>query len=170
MPSSGPSNEKVNFDAIIKNLEPRSSSDYLIRGSAYWVKRDFVNAIIDLERSIKLDPSHPGPYNVLGHVFREKGQLDRALAEYNDAIQRNSQFDDAYHHRGLVYGMKCEYDKGIADFTKAIEYSSDRKRAGSYFFRGLCYYKIGESDSSKKDYAAAVKLDPEFANKSYADY
>lgn len=81
---------------------------------------EYDEAIKELTKIIRLDPTFVPAYQGRAMAWRKKGDLDRAIADYTEAIRLNPKYTLAYNNRGNVWLSKGEYDKANADFNKAI--------------------------------------------------
>jgi len=90
----------------------KSSIENLMNGN-------YIKAIEDSTRVIRIDPNSAVTYVVRARAYFEIGDLDRAIADSTQAIRRDRNNIGAYTIRGNAYGKKGDTDKAIADW-KAI--------------------------------------------------
>jgi len=83
------------------------------------MKGNYIRAIEDSTRVIRIDPDSAVTYVVRARAYFEIGDLDRAIADSTQAIKRDRNNIGAYTIRGSAYGKKGDTDKAIADW-KAI--------------------------------------------------
>jgi tetratricopeptide (TPR) repeat protein len=153
----------------------------LSKGLDYAVKGKYINAKVEFEKALKVDPFYQPAKKALkvigdvinrkiegkavthffkGVVFGNTGQYDQAISELNKAIEMNPKFAEAYLNRGIVYAQaKGEYDQAISDFSKAIEI--DPGDADAHLNRGLAYtISKGQYDQAFADFNRAIGIDP----------
>jgi tetratricopeptide (TPR) repeat protein len=110
----------ANYIQAIRLSPTYDSSLYVIRGLAYYNKKDYDRAIADYTQAIRLDPNDSWTYNGRGYAYAYKGDYDRALADTNQAIKLSPDDANFYDSRGEVYYMKKDYDRSIADYEYAL--------------------------------------------------
>jgi Tfp pilus assembly protein PilF len=67
---------------------------------------------------------------------------------------------DEYSQRGIARFQQNDLDGAIADFTKVIELNG-RDQAFCYYFRGLAFYRKGNSNQAIEDLSKAIVLKPD---------
>src|SRR5574341_616410 len=77
---------------------PFDAEAYYNRGRAYYLKRDYENAITNFGLAIKIMPNHANAYLKRGN---------------------------AYYTRGVAYLNKCDKANAIFDFLKVLELTND---------------------------------------------
>lgn len=94
------------------------------RAQLYMIKKDYDNALEDINFIIKASPDSSEAYNKRGVIYKEKGMNDKALADYSKAIELNPKSLAAYMNRTTLYKEMGEYEKSLADCLKVIELAS----------------------------------------------
>ena len=123
-----------------------------IEDSLYSKKGDYENAIRDLEKAFRLDPTQQ-KHNFLmlamkhtinrGIAHDEGGEYDKAVDSYSKVISLNPDDAHAYGRRGIAYGNVSDFDRAIDDLEKivALGYTLGEVHlealAISYYNRGL---------------------------------
>ena len=163
-------------------LAQNSVEQLLTKAVEYGAQGQFIEAKQEIEKALKVDPTHINAKLVLGaiedittkriareaaiHFFKGKsygkrGELNKAIAEFNKALEINPGFAVAYLSRGIAYGDKGNYDKAISDCNKALEINPYDPIA--YLSRGISYESKGRVDQAFTDYNLALGLNPDFA-------
>ncbi|MHA1112870.1 MAG: tetratricopeptide repeat protein [Promethearchaeota archaeon] len=163
-------------DALSPSLTPTPSADfssaiamdselaeaYALRGEVIWrSSTNYDDALVNLDKSIELDPSKELYYVTRGIIWDMKGEYEEAISDYNRAIELNPEFVYAFSHRGITYRDHGEYKKALQDFDMAIELNPADARA--YYNRGTGYQYLGDfevineyDDAALADYNAAI--------------
>jgi tetratricopeptide (TPR) repeat protein len=148
------------------NLYPNNAAAYCNRGESYRMKKQYDEAIQDLEKAISLDQNYQwakdnlkGIYYDRGLAYKKQGDYDKAIAEYTGALKLDPNYAKAYNNRGNAYDKKGEYDKALTDYTEAIRLNPDN--AFYYRNRGNTYMRKGGYDQAIADYTEALRLDPD---------
>ena len=184
-------------DAIESRVIELKISAYLNRGIAKAEKPDpdYIGAIEDYNKIIKLNPGHYLAYDKRGIAKKalgqdEKAKRDHAEAYYywgkansNDgnyqaaidnfdkALALVSNYPQALYYRGDAYrlrGTKDDYQKAIADYDKVVVLKSDYAEIHViYNNRGLAKAAVNNYDEAIKDYTKAIKLKLDYAEVHY---
>ncbi|MFC0515133.1 tetratricopeptide repeat protein [Mucilaginibacter angelicae] len=156
------------LDSSIENCNralifyPGSARGYYVRGSAYQLKANYDQAIIDYNKAIELDSVYLDAYFNRGNAYKIKANYDQAIIDYNKVIKMAPTYVDAYNNRGSVYKAIGSYDQAIIDYNKAIQL--DPKYAIAYYNRANAYDEKGNNDKAIIDCNKAIELDPKYVN------
>lgn len=119
-------------------------------GIQYSVKFDFKNAIINLNKAIKIDPKFADAYNRRGVAYSGMKEHDLAIADFTKALELDTKFEMALLNRGVEYMLKEDYKSAIKDFTQGIEMNSNNFLF--YSVRSKAYEEMGRKDLAAEDY------------------
>jgi tetratricopeptide (TPR) repeat protein len=134
---------------------------YRARGITAYGNGDFLGAIGNFDRAIRLNPDDAQSYDMRGNVWDELGMVERALADYHEAIRIDPNSPAVFHDRAILWQRKGALDKALVDLDRAIRFSFTD--ANLYCDRGLIWYQKGRHGRAIADFERAVKLDPNFA-------
>jgi tetratricopeptide (TPR) repeat protein len=132
-------------------LGKESYKDYVKRGTDYYNKGQYGQAIADLTKAIELDPQSIEAYYRRGLAYFKKGQYDEAIADITKVIELDPTQGSAYYLRGTAYLMKGQYEQAIADANKAIE--SDPL---AYLLKALAYEKMNRNNEAIEAYRGFI--------------
>ena len=65
--------------------------------------KKYEESIVQLKKSIEINPNYFQGYNSLGNVFLKKNEFDDAIKSYDKAIELKNDYFEAYHNRGNAY-------------------------------------------------------------------
>ncbi len=82
---------------------------------------DLGNAMININKSIKLEPNNSNAYYIKGVIFQKKLEYSDALLNYKKALQLNSKNYDAMTKCGIVYGKLNDMTNCCKYFNMACE-------------------------------------------------
>ena len=154
--TSAEQNLKVTKDVIEQKIK-RETAVYLFKGTSYYNKDQYGQAISDYTKAIEINPRYAVAYSNRGRAYDKKGQYDQAIKDFTKAIEVNPRFAGAYYNRGLAYKHKNQYDQAIIDYTKAIKVNPRFARA--YSNRGVVYFlKLGDKNRGCTDFKQACEL------------
>jgi tetratricopeptide (TPR) repeat protein len=152
--------------AIIASQE-RSPTElaqaHVLRGTAYFNKGNYDNALKDYNEAIELDPSNPVASYDRGNIRNSVGQYKKAIDDYTKAIELKPTYAAAFNNRCFAYnakadkGDKDDYDRAVYDCRRAIQL--DPKQMNSYLGLGNALNNKGEYDKSLQAYDDAIRWD-----------
>ena len=138
-----------------------STETYFQRGYLKANFGDYVGAIADYTKAIRLNPDDADAYNNRGIAKDELGQHLAAISDYDKAIQLKPDDADAYNNRGLAKANLGQHFSAISDYDIAIRLKPDY--AYAYYNRGNAKYDLGQHFSAISDYDIAIRLKPNYA-------
>jgi tetratricopeptide (TPR) repeat protein len=147
------------FDSAL-HFSPNDPDVLVNRGTAKEKKADTVNAIIDYQRALRLNPQHGVAKHNLGVITKGKivGLSDERMLD--EAIEDNPNMPYAYSERGYLNFKNGNYKKALGDYDRAIKL--DPKEPEYFLNRGLIKEKLKDVGGAYDDYTKAIDLDPEF--------
>jgi tetratricopeptide (TPR) repeat protein len=92
-----------------------------------------------------------------------EGDFDKAIGLYSEVLKSQEltakERAVGFLLRGEAYKDKDDCTNAVADFTRALKI--DETYAQAYYFRGLCYEKLGEFEEAFEDVKQAGLLKPD---------
>src|SRR5262249_29614958 len=102
-------------------LDPKSSSAYNYRALILHARRDYDEALADLNEALRLDPGNPGFYSNRGRTFNAKKDFDRAIKDLNESIRLNPSTPQPYWNRAISYENKRDTVQALADWRTTLQ-------------------------------------------------
>lgn len=90
-------------------------------GYAYTRMGDFKNAIIYLDKAIKLNKYAPEPYQSKSVLLMQHGQNELALKVLDSLIEYVPDYAMGYVQRGFLYNSTAKYELALQDLNKYLE-------------------------------------------------
>ncbi|RYP56128.1 hypothetical protein DL769_009968 [Monosporascus sp. CRB-8-3] len=128
---------------------------YNLRGTFRCLKGAQEEALLDLDKSIELDPSMTQSYVKRASMHLEMGARDKAADDLEKAIQQNDQDPDIYYHRAQLHFIHGEFQDAAKDYQKSIDL--DNKFIFSHIQLGVTQYKMGSIASSMATFRRTIK-------------
>ena len=152
------------FTKSIENHQEIPKS-YMYRGAAESFLNNFPDALIDLNRSLKLDSSNDKIYYYLGKYYLFQGLYSRAVQYYDISIRKNSKNAAAFDERAASQGGLGEFQNAIRDEDIAIKLDSTKE----FFYtdRGFAKAGLKQYQEAIMDYNISIRMKPN--HKAYAD-
>ena len=115
--------EMKDYDNAIKTY---NKSIYYSRAEIYFYMGLFDEAILDLEKVIKMNPAYPDTYYLMSVIYRKKKQLKKSLYYLKETLNYNNEDYIAYYDIYKLYNKLSEVEK---DDEKREKYSSKAYKA-----------------------------------------
>lgn len=133
----------------------------LNRGRVYLAIKDYGRAFTDFDMAIKINPRIDVAYIARGRANNLVRRYKRAIRDFDKAIAINPRAARAYSFRGAAYVGRRKYREAIADLDKGIAMNCEPNcLAANYALRGFAYEHLGKPAAAKRDYRAALRIDP----------
>jgi Flp pilus assembly protein TadD len=151
-------------------------------GKYYFSRGEYDKAIIEFEKSIELDENHTESYYYLGQCYLQIGYIyeTRSIApfinEYNEALEyylKALALDTVSESKnmgiyvylntrvGSIYFQKKDYLQAIEHLEKATGIFPYRDNVEAYYYLGLSYDKIGETEKAREYLSWVIELAPQ---------
>jgi Flp pilus assembly protein TadD len=149
----------LTFDSL-PNYQDEGMKLY-VRGTGKIQERNYLEAINDLKRAVKLRPDIAEAFHNLGFAFERTGDLRNAGRAYEKALQLKPDYPSALNNLGfLLATTETDTNKAVMLCQRAVELKPD-----SASFRdslGWALYKVGRLDEALLHFKNAIKIDSGF--------
>jgi tetratricopeptide (TPR) repeat protein len=152
--------EAVKIYGNVLKLDANYESAYFYRGSSFYESKQYVPAIADFTKAVKLSDKNDilveNLYNrALAYIANKNTAL--ALADCDKIITLNANYWQAYFQRGNInYNLK-KISLALTDYTKTIELNPEY--ATAYLYRADCYDQLGQKKLADQDRQTALSFD-----------
>ncbi len=107
---------------ITKKLKPNHELLNLYGVILFELKK-YDKAILQLKKSIEINPNYYQGYNSLGNIFFKKNDFKEALEAYEKAIKLKFDYFETYHNTGNVYLKLGQIDKALKNYNLATKFN-----------------------------------------------
>tara|TARA_B100000963_G_scaffold355683_1_gene374382 strand:+ start:2141 stop:4120 length:1980 start_codon:yes stop_codon:yes gene_type:complete len=107
---------------IAKKVKPNHELLNLFGVILYELKK-YDQAVIQIKKSIEINPNYYQGYNSLGNILFKKNDFDEALKAYQKAIDLKFDYHETYHNIGNVYLKLKQIDKAIENYNLALKFN-----------------------------------------------
>ncbi|KAK0378395.1 mitochondrial import receptor subunit tom-70 [Colletotrichum limetticola] len=128
---------------------------YNLRGTFSCLLGKHDDAMVDLTKSIELDPSMTQSYIKRASMNLELGAPEKAAEDFEKAMEQNTEDPDIYYHRAQLHFIKGEFSDAAKDYQKSIDL--DRDFIFSHIQLGVTQYKMGSIASSMSTFRLCIK-------------
>jgi tetratricopeptide (TPR) repeat protein len=147
--------ELLDLDKIVA-LKPNLPKVLSARASARQSLHYYLDALDDVNTSLKLDSTDMDAWRVKASIEREMGDTSKAISDLTRAISINPNSHANYFERGLLE-LECKINgdpaKALKDFLKAIEIYDN---TATNFPFDLYYYYAALAYNEVKSYKEAI--------------
>ena len=150
-----------NFNRIIE-LDPEYEDAYFYRGMSYRCLDHYPQPAIDsLTKYIKdFKKETCDAYIERGIAFYQRGFISESIDDYHRAIGLSPSNKDAYINLMKSYETTENYNDAIDYFGKLI--NRNPSNAMNWYYRGLCYSKLGDYSKARSDFQKALSIYPDY--------
>ncbi|HEU5291731.1 MAG TPA: tetratricopeptide repeat protein [Cyclobacteriaceae bacterium] len=139
-----------------------TAKDYTQKGRELLEKSEYVEALVNLNKAIEMDPNIAAAYYLRGNIKDNFDDRHGAMKDYNLAIEKNSKFADALYARGNVKMKLQDYYGAIDDYTAAI--TINENYVDAYFARGKAKQFLQAYQDAINDCTKIIQLKPKSAD------
>ena len=124
-------------------------------------RKDYQQAVVLLERAIRLDPDRAYAYNALGIAYLEQAPqgaryYDQAIAAFHDAIRRAPYWTYPWHNLALTLAERGNYEEAARYYNHAMDLAPQH----SYlpYNLGLLYQRMNRMQEAEASYRKALQV------------
>lgn len=137
---------------------PSFFNAYIQLGLIYSNKRS-IHALDYFNTALNIQPNNVEPYYDKGMFYQQIGDYSTAMQTYQQALQINPNYKSALYNMAYLFFINKDYNKSLDYFTKTI--NSDSTYTLAYYGRGECYENLNDFTKAGRDYAHALKQNPD---------
>jgi tetratricopeptide (TPR) repeat protein len=132
---------------------------YLVVGNA------LDDRIAEEERRVEAEPDNADLRNDFGNLLAERRFVEDARMQYKKALDLDSAHFLAGYNLGLLWETEGKFSKAVSAYRESI--SRKPGFPASHFRLGRLYEKRGWEGLAVKEYAKALRLDPQMRDPRY---
>jgi tetratricopeptide (TPR) repeat protein len=164
-----------NIDEAIRDLSRAielshdAANDWMLlkmRASSYGEKKQYGNAIADIDAAIAANPQNYRLYADRGYYRFAKGDIDLAISDDEKALTLNPKDANTYSNLGYAYRDKKEWDRSLNAFEAAMKL--DSSLAAIYAGMADVYKARGDLVKAIESYDKAISLNPKYVRAYHA--
>lgn len=143
---------------MYNSVSAQSAKEYTQKGREFYEKREFMEALLNLNKAIEIDPNYSQAYYVRGNIKDVFDDRHGAMKDYNIALEKNPKFADAFFSRGNVKMKLQDYYGAVADYSAAIAINENYIEA--YFNRGKARQYLLAFEDAINDCTKIIQINP----------
>ena len=134
---------------------------YVSRAKAYFANEQIGQAMVDINKSLQLDPNNMDIYLLLADVYYALGDQENIASTLNRAVEINSLDARPIVKLAELNFLQQNFNLAIGYVDKALGLSSYNPRA--YFVKGMCYMAAKQDTvNALKNFQLASEQDANF--------
>jgi tetratricopeptide (TPR) repeat protein len=138
--------------------EPKTSEDYYLRGSAYYLLHQFQAADRESEQALALAPENPQILVLRTRLLQRAGQQNGALELANKATSLSPNWDEPHYLAGVSYYFIRHYEEAAQSLARARELNPNSSRA--FFLEAIALANRGKTAEAEQCLRRAIALQP----------
>ena len=127
---------------------------YFLRGKIHCSLKNYIESILDLDKTIKIENDHYLAFYYRGKAKKELSFFDEALEDIDNAIKLKSNKDFFIERAFLKIKMKL-FSGALDDFDNAI--NLDNNSSFIFFQKGIYEIELGNFGEAVKNFDIALK-------------
>ncbi len=128
----------------------------------YYKMGKIVEAIILLEKAIKLNYTNNSLLARLGLYYQEAGKIEDSIKMLESVVQRDKNYAEAHNYLGVSYFKTGQIEKAIDSFQRSI--SLDNNYAMAMNNLGNCYLSQKKYGLAIEEYKKTISVDDHLAS------
>jgi tetratricopeptide (TPR) repeat protein len=140
----------------------KNDNYYLNIGILQAENKKFDSSLININKSIEINPKNVFAYYVRATVYYEQGLFEDALKDLNQSVKLNKKDDKSLFLRAVVQQNLKNYEKAIIDYDNLVELNDST--AEYQFNYATCLQESGNSTKAITIYKKFEKQFPTDAN------
>lgn len=129
-------------------LDP-ASYPYHARAKVLWYQGRHDEAMVQVKRSLELDPTDLGANTSLGAALFWAHRYDEAIEQFKKMVSMDPNNADAHANLGIAYEQKRMYEEAMAEIKRAITLTGDDDPEAMALLAGV-YAVSGKRDEANK--------------------
>ena len=143
--------------ALIKKVKPNHELLNLYAIILYELKK-YEKSIIQLNKSLEINPNYFQGYNSLGNVLFKKNEFKNAIECFSKAIELKNDYFEAYHNRGNAFLKLKQIDNALNNYNLATQYNKNYLPA--YKSKVDLYYNFKNHKQALIEIENVLRLEP----------
>jgi len=136
----------------------QTAKDYTQKGKELYEKREYMEALLNFNKAIEVDPNYSIAYYMRGNIKEAFEDHHGAMKDYNTSIEKNSKFADAFFVRGNVKMKLQDYYGAIDDDGSAI--TLNENYIDAYYNRGKAKQFLLAYEDAINDCTKIIQINP----------
>ncbi len=129
-----------------------------IKGMAYALAENYVNALGLIEESVRLKPNNPEALSQLGHVYSKMNRYENAVDAYTKSLNLDPDNYLASYGLGIAYIRLRKFQEALAPLQQCTQTNPEFPDA--FYNLGLAYQSLDQLENAAQAFEEFVKINP----------
>ena len=143
-----------------ENSKEKQLSDQKTLALASLLRKNFQQALVDIQDAEDMDDDDPEVYNIKGLIYFALKEYGEAEKSYKEAIEIKSDYSEARYNLCGLYLTLDQWDKAIDQCSIAVSDVLYRSRDKAFTSLGVAYFRKGDFDKAKECYQKSLEVNP----------
>jgi adenylate cyclase len=131
-------------------------------GAIYEFKKQYAQAITEIERTIALDPNYADSHWRMGEILIAVGRPEEAIGWIEKAMRLNPRYPGYYLHTlGAAYVLAGRYEEALAALQGAL--SRNPNYLPVHRDLAVVYSELGRTTEAQAEAAEVLRTNPNFS-------
>jgi protein O-GlcNAc transferase len=145
-------------EVLLTIPDPKTSDDFYLRASAYYVSHRFPEADRESQRALDLAPDSSQILVLRTRLLQRAGHQNEALETAKKAMTLAPDWDQPYYLAGVSSYLLRLYEDAVIDVNRALQLNP--KSARALFVQYVALANLGKLDEAEASLRRAISLDP----------
>ncbi len=153
---------KTAIDLYLKIIskDNKNSNVLYLLGTAYVQQGLFEKAILNLDKSIELNPDNSHSYNVKGIALNSLKKFNDAIVNYKKAIKLKPDNFQAFNNMGISFKAIQNFEEALFNYKEALRLNPNYVEAFKNY--GNVFSLMGNFEEALFNYKEALRLNPNY--------
>ena len=150
------------------NLNSELPVAYFVTALVYRERRDYVKAVVEAEKAIRVDPNYANGRVALATVLYYTGRAEEGLEQIREAMKLEPHSTHNYlWHLGQAYFILNRYEEAIIAFENGLQKNPTSERLRLWL--AAAYAQTGQIDDASLELEEVFLSNPELTRSHIAD-
>lgn len=145
-------------EVLLTISDPKTSDDYYLRASAYYLSHRFPQADSESQQALDLAPESPQVLVLRTRLLQRAGNQNEALETAKKAITLAPDWDQPYYLAGVSSYLLRLYEEAVKNLARALELNP--KSARALFVQYIAFANLARLDDAESSLHRAIALQP----------
>lgn len=129
-----------------------------IKGLAYSLAENYMNAVGLIEESVRLHPNNPESLSQLGYVYSKMNQYEKAAEAYTQSLNLDPDNYLTSYGLGIAYIRLRNFQDAISPLQQCTQTKPDFP--DGYYNLGLAYQSLDQLENAAQAFEEFVRINP----------
>jgi tetratricopeptide (TPR) repeat protein len=140
---------------IVEQSQPNLPGLHFSIGNLLWANGQPAQAIVELEKELRIDADHPEANAELGEILVAQQNPENAIGYLEKALRWEPDLVAAHKELGQAYAQQGELAKAETELRKA---TSDDPEGEAHYQLGLVYRAMGRNGEAQQELAISRRI------------